>query len=657
MARSHDPASETRALDVIAIGRAGVDLYGEQIGGRLEDMASFAKYVGGSPTNTAIGMARLGLQVGLITRVGGDHMGRFIREDLIREGVMTRGVISDPARLTGLVLLGIRENGTYPLIFYRQDCADMALCEADIDPAFIATAGAVLLSGTHFSSPGVAAASRKAALAAHQAGGRVVLDIDYRPVLWNLAPRDRGEDRFVPDQGVTAALQSILPLLDLVVGTEEEIHVLGGSTNTLDALRQIRALTAAPVVCKRGSRGCIVFEGVIPGQLDEGLSVPAFDVREHNVLGAGDGFMAGFLSGWLRGEPMARCALLANACGALVVSRHGCAPAMPTRQELDIFLAGDYRNSAAGSTAFRPLDARIEQAHWATTRSPAHEALTVLAIDHRSQFDAAFNTMFEEKYGTSSSDAVSAFKDLVSLALHRTAAGDPACGLLLDGRFAERALAASADTPYWTGRPIEVSGSRPLYFEGGPDVAVTLREWPVTQVVKCLVRYHPDDPVDLRAAQDRQLQRLFAATRATRHELLLEVIAAPYGPITRDTVARVLDHIYALGVYPDWWKLEQAADRDAWSAIEASISAFDPWCRGVVVLGGGTSFEALETSFAAAASSRIVKGFAVGRAIWQGVADQWLNRMIDDEEAMVRLTGNFRTVMTAWQKARAGEGL
>ncbi|MBV7380265.1 PfkB family carbohydrate kinase, partial [Maritimibacter dapengensis] len=124
-------------LDVITIGRAGVDLYGDQIGGRLEDMGSFSKYIGGSPTNIAAGTARLGLKSALISRVGDEHMGRFIVEELAREGVSTDGIVTDPERLTALVILGIRDEEQFPLIFYRENCADMALCEDDIDPDFV----------------------------------------------------------------------------------------------------------------------------------------------------------------------------------------------------------------------------------------------------------------------------------------------------------------------------------------------------------------------------------------------------------------------------------------------------------------------------------------------------------------------------------------
>ena len=116
-------------LDVICIGRSSVDLYGGQVGGRLEDMSGFSKYIGGSPTNISIGCARLGLNSALITRVGDEHMGRFIRETLDGEGVDTSHVTTDPDRLTALVILGIRDSEQFPLIFYRENCADMVVGE------------------------------------------------------------------------------------------------------------------------------------------------------------------------------------------------------------------------------------------------------------------------------------------------------------------------------------------------------------------------------------------------------------------------------------------------------------------------------------------------------------------------------------------------
>jgi len=637
--QGHETGGEGR-LDVVTLGRAGIDLYGEQIGGRLEDMASFAKYIGGSPTNTAVGAARLGLRAGLITRVGADHFGRFIVEELEREGVETRGVSTDPERLTALAILGIRDPDTFPLIFYRENCADMALAADDIDPDFVASADALLVNGTHLSQPGVFAASLKAAKLMKEAGGRVVFDIDYRPVLWGLAGKDNGEDRFVADGAVTEALQRILPLCDLIVGTEEEIHILGGTTDTLAALRAIRAQSAALIVCKRGAEGCTAFPDAIPAVLSDGIVGRGFPIEVFNVLGAGDAFMAGFLRGWLRAMPLEKCCEIANACGALVVSRHGCAPAMASWDELQRFLAGEWPHRLRESTA-------LEQLHWSTNRHGDRDELTVLAIDHRSQFDDLLAEL-----GEADGARVHRFKNLALDALHDLAAGDACYGVLLDGRFGARALEAAADLPYWIGRPIEVPGSRPLCFEGSPDVGMTLRDWPINHVVKCLVFYHPDDDAEMRARQDRQLMRLFDACRRTRHEFLLEIIASKHGPIGSGTTAAVIDHIYSLGIYPDWWKLEPTTDAAAWAASEEAIRRHDPLCRGIVLLGLSAPQDELLAGIVAAAPFPLVKGFAVGRTIFHDVAQQWLAGAIDDEAAVRALGDNLRFLVDGWRAAR-----
>jgi 5-dehydro-2-deoxygluconokinase len=631
-------------LDFIAIGRSSVDLYGQQVGGRLEDMASFAKYVGGSPTNTAVGAARLGLRSGLLTRVGADHMGRFIREQLIREGVDVTGVISDPERLTALAILGIRDRDNFPLLFYRENCADMALTADDVDPAWFAQAGAVLINGTHLSQPDVLAASLAGAAAVKAAGGRVMFDIDYRPVLWGLAERDMGENRFVAHDQVTEQLQKVAPLCDLIVGTEEEFHILGGSTDTIQALAATRALTGALLVCKRGAAGCVAFDGAIPGGLDQGVQAPAFPVEVFNVLGAGDAFMAGFLRGWLRGEPIERCCLWGNACGAVVVSRHGCAPAMPTWLELTRFI----------ETADHPFrlreDVDLEHVHWATTRDRTYDALMVLAMDHRNQFeDLATETGADPA-------RIPIFKTLTLAAVDAAAQGDPAFGVLLDGRFGFDALALAADRPYWIGRPIETPKSRPLTFECSADVATELSEWPLNHVVKCLVLYHPDDEPDLRDRQERQLLRLFDACRKTRHELLVEVICPEGMPTDETTAARAIRRLYGLGIRPDWWKLEPASDPAAWGAIEAAILENDPLCRGVLVLGLSAPAEDLIASFDVAAAFPIVKGFAVGRTIFYDVARDWFAGRIDSSQAAQIMTRNLMVLARGWRRAReAGE--
>jgi 5-dehydro-2-deoxygluconokinase len=626
------------SLDLIAIGRSSVDLYGEQVGGRLEDMGSFAKYVGGSPTNTAIGAARLGLRAALITRVGADHFGRFIREELEREGVDTRAVASDPDRLTALAILGIRDREQFPLLFYRTDCADMALSEGDVDPAFIAEAKATVVSGTHLSTPQVFAASLKAARAAKAAGRQVAFDIDYRPVLWGLAGLDRGEDRFVANAAVTARLRELAALSDLIVGTEEEFRILGGEPDAEGALRAVRAITDALLVCKRGPRGCVAFAGEIGAGFESGLARAGFDIEVFNVLGAGDAFMAGLLRGWLRAEPLATACDWANACGALVVSRHGCAPAMPTWPELAAFAGGAPRPRRLRD------DTELEHQHWATTRRGAYERLFVLALDHRPQFETLAAEVGADP------TRIGAFKLAGLAAVRQCAADDPRFGLMIDGAHGLAALEQSADDLLWVGRPIEAAGAHPLAFEGGADVGVTLREWPLGQVVKCLVRWCPDDAPELRARQERQLARLAHACRATRHELMIEPIT---GTTDGRAIAAVVARLYEIGLMPDWWKLEPIADASDWARVGAVIEAHDPLCRGVLMLGQGADAAALTTAFRAAAQVGLVKGFAVGRTIWEAPARAYLAGEIDAAEATRRLAAGLAALAGAWDAAKA----
>ncbi|WP_395455210.1 5-dehydro-2-deoxygluconokinase [Azospirillum melinis] len=633
-----------RELDVISIGRSSVDLYGEQVGGRLEDMQSFAKYVGGCPTNIAVGTSRLGLRSALLTRVGDEHMGRFIREQLIREGVDTSCVISDPERLTALVILGIRDKKTFPLIFYRENCADMAICEEDVREAFIASAKAVVVSGTHFSTPTTEAAMRKAMRLAHQNGTRVVFDIDYRPVLWKLTGHGLGEERFVADGGVTALLQTILPGCDLIVGTEEEFHIAGGSTDTLAALRRVRELTGATLVCKRGPMGCVVFPGAIPDSLEQGIRGPGFPVEVYNVLGAGDAFMSGFLRGWLRDHPLEECCAFANACGAFAVSRHGCAPAIPTWTELSYFLKN------GSPTPRLREDARLSHIHWATTRRRDWSEVMAFAIDHRAQLEAMATRLGADPA------RISGFKLLALQAARQACDGRDGFGMLLDGIHGQDALDALTGTGAWIGRPVELPGSRPLRFEGGPDIAVTIREWPAEHVVKCLAFYHPDDEEALRTEQEHRIQTLFAACRATNHELLLEIIPPRGMPDNDDIVSRALERFYGLGVLPDWWKLPSPASQGAWNSIAGVIDRHDPLCRGVLILGLDAPEEELKAGLALAARQPVCKGFAVGRTLFGSAAEAWLAGSIDDAAAVAAMEAAYGRLIAFWREQRTRHG-
>ncbi len=626
-----------KTLDVITIGRSSVDLYGQQIGTRLEDIASFAKSVGGCPCNIAVGTARLGLKSALLTRVGNEQMGRFIREQLAREGVETRGIVTDPERLTALVLLAVEGEGVSPMIFYRTDCADMALDEGDIDEAFIASARAIVVTGTHFSQDKPRAAQRKAIQLARANGARVVFDLDYRPNLWGLGGHEAGFDRFKASARVTEVYRSVLADCDLIVGTEEEVFIASGETGIAAALRAIRAVSDATIVLKRGPMGCIVYDGAIPDELEDGVVGQGFPIEVYNVLGAGDAFLSGFLRGWLTGEDHAVSATWANACGAMAVSRLMCAPEYPSWTELRHFL-----DKGSPVKALRK-DEVLNHIHRATTRRREIPRLMALAIDHRSQLEALCG-------GDAKKIArLDAFKLLALKAAVKVADGRPGFGMLLDETYGRSALFEAVQHDLWIARPVEKPGLRPLEFEFGSDLGSRLVEWPIEHCVKALCFFRPDDDAELKR---QQIERLTAAQQAARgigRELLIEIIASKHGAVDDHTTATVLRELYAAGLKPDWWKLEPQPSPAAWAAVDAAIAEGDDYCRGVVMLGLEAPQAELEQAFTTAKTARSVRGFAVGRTIFAEAAADWLDGCIDDEHAVEAMAERFAALVAAWQ--------
>ncbi|MBL3565556.1 5-dehydro-2-deoxygluconokinase [Rhodovulum sulfidophilum] len=625
--------------DIITIGRTCADLYADQVGCSMEDARSFSKYVGGCPTNIAIGGARLGLKTALLSRVGDDQMGRFVRQTLEAEGVETGGLATDPERLTALAFLGLEDDRNFPLLFVRTDCADAALSEADIDPDFIRSAAAIVVTGTHFSKPHLEAASFKAMRIAREAGRKVVFDIDYRPNLWGLLGAGDGDIRFVADAAVTARVQSILPGCDVVVGTDDEVRIAGGSTDTREALVNIRKVTAAMIVLKTGPKGCLVFPGPIPEDLEEGISSQGFPVEVFNVLGAGDGFMAGFLRGYVRGLPLEECCRIANACGAFAVSRHGCAPAYPSWEELQFFLDRGVVNPRLRE------DADLEHVHWATTRRGHWDNVCAFAIDHRVQL--------EDMAAQCGADParIARLKDLALDAMLAARRPEIMLGTLLDSTHGRQALFRAEKEALWIGRPVELPGSRPLKFEGAASLGAEVASWPRDHVIKCLVFYNPDDPEALRRTQLDQLHRLASAARLSRHEYLIEVIGTADGKRGETATAEAMQQIYDEGIRPDWWKLpDQSAA--GWAEVSAVIERNDRWCRGVLLLGLDAPAEVLTRSIARAAACAHVRGFAVGRTIFGDVARSWLAGDIDDAAATDRMQARFEQLIDCWQAAR-----
>jgi 5-dehydro-2-deoxygluconokinase len=327
-----------RKYDTFHMGRSCMDLYSNNIGAAFVDITSFAAYVGGSPTNMCVGCRRLGLSSALLTAFGEDPVGDFVAHFLTGEGVDIRFSPRKPGRSTSIVVLGIEPPDKFPLVFYRENCADGALSVDDVLAAPITQSRVFQFAGTNLNKDPVRSATLYAADLAKKAGVSVVLDLDFRPDQWH-DPRAYG-----------IAVRSVLSSVDIVLGTEDEINasLLTDSSavelthsqltdarvagNSVEHVRALMEYGPALVVEKRGREGCRIHKRDFP--IEE---VPGFSVAVQNILGAGDAFGAGFLYGYVKGWDLRKAARLGNACGAIVVARHGCSIAMPTWEEATLF--------------------------------------------------------------------------------------------------------------------------------------------------------------------------------------------------------------------------------------------------------------------------------------------------------------------------------
>lgn len=328
-----------KTYDTLHMGRSSIDLYSNDVGTPFVNITSFAAYVGGSPTNISVGGRRLGLKTALLTAVGADPVGDFILHFLNNEGVETKFIPRKPEHRSSAVVLGIEPPDKFPLVYYRDNCADINLSIDDVLAAPVADCRVFQFAGTNLSKEPSRSATMFAAEQARQAGAKIALDVDFRPDQWHDV------------RAFGVQIRAVLPLVDVVIGTEDEINaamlddptkmklthsqisdtkVAGDSRHNIERILQ---QNVEAVVEKVGSEGAKIH---LPN--GEVIKAGGFPVEIYNILGAGDAFGGGFLYGYVNGWGWYKSARLGNACGAIVVTKHGCANFMPTMPEIEAFV-------------------------------------------------------------------------------------------------------------------------------------------------------------------------------------------------------------------------------------------------------------------------------------------------------------------------------
>jgi 5-dehydro-2-deoxygluconokinase len=312
-------------VDVCVLGRIGYDLHAVEQNRPLAEVEHFSRHLGGSSANIAVGLARLGLRVGIISSVGKDALADFLLGFLRTEGIETRFVRLVEGYNTSLCLTEVSPPDHFPQVFYRHDPADRQVLVGAPELAYIQEARLFVTNGTSLSAFPARQATLSALKAARKAGLRTAFDMDYRASSWP-SPEEAGRQA-----------RGALPWVDILLGNQDELSLLSGKSEGRAQVQVGLDAGVSLVIRKRGS------EGIEAYTRDRCVFASPCPIKVVSTIGAGDGFAAGFLYGLVRGLGLDECLRYGNAAAAIVVSRISCSDAMPYLKELNEFLA-----SAAG---------------------------------------------------------------------------------------------------------------------------------------------------------------------------------------------------------------------------------------------------------------------------------------------------------------------
>lgn len=310
-----------RRSSFVVLGRVGMDLYADPIGTRIQDAQGFRSAIGGSAGNIAVALARQGAAAALLTRVSADAVGGYCRAELSRYGVDCRLIAecADESR-TSVAVTETLPQGCQ-VVLYRNGAADFDLCEADVAGVDFRKVGALVVTGTALAREPSRSAAWAALRAAQCAGALVVLDVDYRAYSW------------ASPQEARAVCTDFARACDIVVGNDDEFGLLAGDmAEGMDFARTLTSDRALISIYKRGARGSVTYTP------DFSLHTGIYAVKALKPMGAGDGFMAGFLAGLTANHTLDAALRRGSATAAIIVSGFGCAPASPTAPELETFL-------------------------------------------------------------------------------------------------------------------------------------------------------------------------------------------------------------------------------------------------------------------------------------------------------------------------------
>lgn len=607
---------QTRLLDLIILGQVTIDFFGEQLGSTLANMISFKKYVGGFGGTLAIASKRLGMHSALLSQTGKDEMGKSIRNNLIQENIDISHLYTHENSKTTIQIRAIENRTCFPEESFNEKCAYWALTEEQIETQWISNSKILCINSQDL-NPHLNRQVRKAIIGAKDHQVKIAMLISHKAK----------EDEI--------SFETVLPLCSLVFVNMDTLCNVFGKQSKHEALMHLRSLTNATILVK-DNLGCYAFTHNIPQDWQICFIPNPCQIDHYFEANTIEAFMAGFLSEYVQSNPIDACCLKGLYCSQIVQSRQSHSDAMPTQEEVTLFMA--QQNQIVVQTLASP---HFEHVHYVATRPNLQKRLFAFSFGYHEQW---------EKIGArynASANTVNQLKYLVAKGIQNCKSD--AVSIICDETPQMNLLESFSEN--WIARTVETPNEIPLKILGD-EVSHMLLQWPRNHGAKVTIAYHPDDKYALRGQQESTLSLLYRACRATNHELLIE-IAPPSNAIqTPSTIAHIIRRFYEIGIYPDWWQIATPRDPRSWDGIQKIIDESDKYCKGVLMIAQSAQMEQLKLIFQHNVNYPACKGFVVGKNIIQQPIEDWLAHKIADSTLIEQITFAFEQVISLYHQAQ-----
>jgi 5-dehydro-2-deoxygluconokinase len=585
--------------EIVTLGHIENLLVGEQVGANLGQMQSFKQYPGGFVTNLSVACSRLQLNTSIISHIGDDAIGKNALETLKNNGVDIEHIT--PQKQTQSISSQIAVGFDGSIQKQTQPASmSLALNEKDVFPQWISQSTALVISAQQFLTN--QRAIRKAIVCAKEEKVSIFLAFDL-PV--NNNPSQETIDKF------NEVLPGLLPLVDVVIGTQQEYLSLTAGVNLYASLTAIRNVTEAKLICILEQGASFWCEKTIPTDWQEAPNHAGFNLPIKNPIARVEGFIAGFLYAWKQQMSTEQALMHANAVYSITASRENGFQDLPSLKELKTYI------SAHNSEKTQLNAIEFNNLHHTTCRNKTENRATIIGFNFNNPDESLVGLVQESLRTTKNSHALQA---LYISSPHQ-------------------AYSNHDEISAWKIKEEDLREQ---------DISQTLLKWPTKEKVILEITTHPDENYATRTVQEKSILKAANSCRANQREFIVQIRLSSGQHVTSKSISQILERYYSIGIFPDWWQIQAPRDEKPYAHIERVIEQYDPHCLGVILQCAHIDVKQLNIALSFAKGTSWCKGFVLEQKCFAAIIEQWKNNEIENHNLSEMITAFYSEAAQHW---------